>query len=104
MNNQPTPADVLRSLASRRGGLSALAKDLKLTGQRPLGTVWAWIDRNHVPPEHAAQIELLESGNVTVEQLTRGVRWRRVPDPKWPNAAGRPLIDVTGPDAPKVAA
>ena len=100
MTEQPTPADVLRNVANRRGGLSALAKDLKLTGQRPLGTVWAWIDRNHVPPEHAAQIELLERGAVTVEQLTRGVNWRRVPDAEWPNEAGRPLIDVAAPKVP----
>ena len=76
MANQTTPAQVLRAVADRRGGLSALAKDLQLPGQRPVGTVWAWIDRDNVPPEHAAAIERLEKGAVSVEQLTKGVRWR----------------------------
>lgn len=94
MSNQQTPAQVVREVAERRGGLSALAKDLALPGQRPVGTVWAWIDRDHVPPEHAAAIERLEAGAVSVEQLTRGVRWLRVQNPDWPHPAGEPVIGV----------
>lgn len=94
MRKKSSPADVLRSVAQRRGGLSALAKDLKLPGIRPVGTVWAWIDRNHTPPEHAAEIEKMEGGKVTVEQLTRGVRWKRMANPDWPHPDGEPVVAV----------
>lgn len=94
MNHHLTPAQVVREVAERRGGLSALAKDLGLTGQRPVGTVWAWIDRDNVPPEHAAAIERLECGAVSVEQLTRGVRWLRVQNAGWPHPGGEPVIAV----------
>ena len=92
MAQELTPAQAVRLVASRRGGLSALAKELRLPGARPVGTVWAWIDRDNVPPEHAAAIEQLEGGFVAVEQLTRGVRWRRVANPNWPHPDGEPLI------------
>lgn len=68
--------------------------------------VWAWINRDNVPPEHAAAIERRECGQVTVEQLTRGIIWRRVPDPDWPHPNGRPCIDVAAgqPSPPSPAA
>lgn len=63
--------------------------------------MWAWIDRDNVPPEHAASIERLEQGAVGVEQLTRGVRWLRVPNPEWPHPQGEPVIAVAAqPGAP----
>lgn len=93
MDAQPTPSEAVRLVASRHGGLAGLARKLNLPGGK--GTVWAWLDRDNVPPEHAAAIEQLEVGAVAVEQLTRGVRWRRVANPKWPHPDGEPLIVVS---------
>ncbi len=95
MKKQTTPAQVIRQVAERHGGLSGLAAALTLPGIRPERTVWAWINRNHVPPEHAAAIEFKEAVAVSVEQLTRGVRWRRVPNAAWPHPAGEPVIAVS---------
>lgn len=93
MDQQPTPAETVRVVASRHGGLAGLARKLNLSGGK--GTVWAWLDRDNVPPEHAAAIEQLEGGVVSVEQLTRGVRWRRIPNAAWPHPDGEPLIAVS---------
>lgn len=99
MSEDSSPASVVQQVASRHGGLSGLAKAAQVTGPRAVAAVWAWTNRNNVPPEYAARIELLERGATTVEQLTRGVRWARKPNPDWPHPEGEPVIAV----APDVA-
>jgi DNA-binding transcriptional regulator YdaS (Cro superfamily) len=53
--------------------------------------------RRPTPPERCPAIERATSGKVTCEELRPDVRWHRVADPEWPHAAGRPCIDVAGP-------
>lgn len=53
-----------------------------LTGRRP------------TPPDRCPDIERATAGRLTCEHLRPDVRWQRVPDPDWPNPAGRPCIDV----------
>lgn len=46
-------------------------------------------------PELAVLLERATAGAVTCEEMRPDVRWHRVRDRKWPNPAGRPLIDVS---------
>lgn len=60
--------------------------------------------RRRAPLERYPAIELALGGAVTCEQLRPDVRWLRLPDPTWPHAAGRPVIDVARPVAEREAA
>lgn len=71
------------------GGTVAVAR---MTGVRA-PSVSAWRKRG-IPPERCPDIERATGGRVLVEALRPDVRWVRVPDPLWPNPAGRPCLDV----------
>jgi DNA-binding transcriptional regulator YdaS (Cro superfamily) len=47
------------------------------------------------PVERCALVERATGGAVRVEDLRPDVVWARVPDPSWPNTAGRPLPDFS---------
>lgn len=83
-------------LSSGRGIQSALCN--AIGAHSPDMTRWASGQRP-VPPERCLAIERFTDGQVAVEQMRPDLRWIRVPDPNWPNAKGRPCIDVIGPAA-----
>lgn len=89
--DQRTPiADACTNL----GGATALARAVMVSP--PMVTQWLRGLRR-VPAERCPQIERATTGAVTCEALRPDVAWTRVPDPDWPHAAGRPLIDVARP-------
>ena len=47
-----------------------------------------------IPVDRRADLEKHFFPAFRVEDL-EGARWQRVPDPDWPNPAGKPLLDVT---------
>lgn len=59
-------------------------------------SVTGWRKRG-IPPDRCPIIEQHTDGRVPVEELRPDVRWVRVPDPAWPNPAGRPCHDYAGP-------
>lgn len=79
----------IMSAAAALGGQARLAQVLDVTPP----TVNQWVGGTRPVP--ATQCPAIERATgVTVEELRPDVRWHRVPDPHWPNPAGRPLIDV----------
>lgn len=74
------------------GGPAAVAR---MVGCKPPSVI-EWRKRG-IPAERCPQIERATTGAVTCEALRPDVAWTRVPDPDWPHAAGRPLIDVARP-------
>lgn len=82
------------SLIEQLGGTAEVARMTEVA--QPSVTRWK---KSGIPAERCPRIELAKRGQTTVEQLRPDVRWIRVPDPNWPNALGRPCIDVIGPSA-----
>lgn len=79
----------LEAAIKAAGGTSALATVVGL-GQSAISN---WRARGTAPdPSYCPAIE--RATGVSVEELRPDVCWHRVPDPDWPNPAGRPLIDV----------
>jgi hypothetical protein len=76
------------------GGPSAVAR---LLGIKPPSVI-GW--RGRVPADRCPAIERATNGAATCEELRPDVRWHRIPDPDWPHADGRPLIDVAPTAAP----
>jgi DNA-binding transcriptional regulator YdaS (Cro superfamily) len=74
------------------GGPAAVAR---MVGCKPPSVI-EWRKRG-IPAERCPQIERATTGAVTCEALRPDVAWTRVPDPDWPHASGRPLIDVARP-------
>ena len=74
------------------GGPAAVAR---MVGCKPPSVI-EWRKRG-IPAERCPQIERATTGAVTCAALRPDVAWTRVPDPDWPHAAGRPLIDVARP-------
>lgn len=75
-----------------RGEAARMAEALCV--QYALVAQWASGVRQ-VPAEHCPAVERATAGAVTCEEMRPDVRWHRVRDRKWPNPAGRPLIDVS---------
>lgn len=76
----PNPVSTaIRRAADACGGQAALAAAVGISGPSPRATVWAWVDRGRVPPEHCAAIELAAGGAVTRRDL-RPDDWYRI----WP--------------------
>jgi len=82
---------------SAMAGQSRLASAIGVTP--PAIAEWRKGDRP-VPSERCVQIERATNGAATCEELRPDVRWHRIPDPDWPHADGRPLIDVAPTAAP----
>lgn len=77
-----------------RGAQARIARQLGVPSQ----LVWQWQDeRRPVPENRCPLIELATAGEVTCEELRSDIAWVRVADSRWPNALGRPTIDVVGP-------
>lgn len=77
------------SAAAALGGQTQLARVLGVTPP----AVNQWISGfRPIPVLQCPAIE--RATGVSVEELRPDVCWHRVPDPDWPNPAGRPLIDV----------
>lgn len=53
--------------------------------------------RRVTPADRRPSLERHLYPRVKVEDFGDDVRWQRVPDPDWPNPAGRPCIDVAAP-------
>lgn len=60
----------------------------------PSVTLWR---KRGIPADRCPSIERHTEGRVPVEELRPDIRWVRVPDPDWPNPAGRPCHDYAGP-------
>lgn len=87
--------------------IQAIAKAVKVIGgpnrtARILGmkpsTVSQWYSpnaaqRRPLPDVHCPQLEFSSKGAATCEEMRPDIAWVRVPDPTWPNPAGRPLVD-----------
>ncbi len=89
--------DFLDSLP--RGGVAQLARAL------PVSTVYLHQiavrqDGREPSRELAVDIERETEGVVPVEEMRPQDTWVRVPDPNWPNPAGRPLLDLSQRPAP----
>ena len=70
----------LRKAAELAGSVSALARAIGMSQQ----TVWAWIYRKSIPPEHCAAVERATGGAVMRWDL-RPEDWREI----WPELAER---------------
>lgn len=97
---QPDRAALLRA-CEIMGGQAAMAAALGLADRR---TVWPWFNTEgrRVPEEYCAELERLTSLRgqpVLSDELRPDVRWARVVDASWPNAHGRPCVDVARPAA-----
>lgn len=69
-------------------------KTLSLAIEVPAALMSQWgLGVRQVPAERCPDIEFSTSGQVTCEELRPDLCWVRVPDKKWPNKAGRPLVD-----------
>jgi len=89
VNQESAVLPSLEAAIKAAGGTSALATVVGL-GQSAISN---WRARGTAPdPSYCPAIE--RATGVPVEELRPDVRWHRVPDPHWPNPAGRPLIDV----------
>ena len=86
----------IRRASDALGGQAALARALGVSP--PTVNQWANGERP-TPDDRCRQIEFATSGAVTVEELSPGVLWTRIPDPDWPHPDGRPLLDFA-PDRP----
>lgn len=65
--------------------------------------VWQWSRGvRPVPPDRCPDIERATDAKVTCEELRADVHWARVADDAWPDARGRPCIDVASPAPPEV--
>jgi len=71
------------------GGPTTVARMVGLS----VPTVHGW---KAVPPRHCPTIERETAGLHSCEALRPDLVWHRVPDPDWPNPAGRPLLDFAG--------
>lgn len=80
-----------------RGALSVLCAAIR--AHSPDVSRWASGGRL-TPKGRCPAIERATAGQVTCEELRPDVQWQRVPDPDWPNPAGRPCIDVAAPAKP----
>lgn len=83
----------MSDLIKELGGTNEVARmcDVK----PPSVTGW----KGRIPPERRPAVEKERYPAYTVELLSEALGdkatvWRRVPDPAWPNPAGRPCLDV----------
>lgn len=93
----------LKTFTDQPGAASRLAKTLGI----PAALVSQWTadkDARQVPIPRCPAIERATAGAVSCEELRPDVAWVRVKDRKWPNPAGRPLVDHMATEAAKAAA
>lgn len=50
-------------------------------------------DSRKPPPAVCVEIERITAGAVTCDELRADLPWSRAADKKWPNKAGRPVLD-----------
>jgi hypothetical protein len=83
----------MSDLIKELGGTNEVAR---MCGVKP-PSVTGW--KGRIPPERRPAVEKERYPAYTVELLSEALgdtetAWRRVPDPAWPNPAGRPCLDV----------
>lgn len=79
---------------TERGRQSALCK--QIGAHAPDMSRWISGDRP-IPEGKCVLIELHTGGESPCEENRPDVVWSRIPDPNWPHADGRPVIDVARP-------
>lgn len=84
----------MSNLIATLGGPATVARKLGI--KSPSVTGW----NGRVPAKRCPDME--RAFGVPCEEIRPDVRWVRVPDPDWPNPAGRPCIDVASPVAEEV--
>lgn len=74
--------------------MAALARSLGINADQ----VRQWRhgqDDRKPSPRSCALIERATAGDVTCEELRPDLVWQRTADREWPNAKGRPLLDIS---------
>ena len=79
------PSQIIKSA----GGVSRVDRALACSPQ----VVGNWVKRG-IPVDACPAIEQLTQGVVSVESMRPDVVWVRIYDPTWPNALGRPCLDL----------
>jgi DNA-binding transcriptional regulator YdaS (Cro superfamily) len=83
MSTEPSVSEALKRAAELCGGQASMAQRIGIQGPSPRATVWAWIDRGRVPPEHCPAIER-ETDRAVMRWDLRPDDWHRI----WPELIG----------------
>jgi hypothetical protein len=85
---------VIDEVLQKAGGRQALQNSLHVSKQ----TLSDWRRWGHVSGKRAPAVEKLTG--LPVERIAPQCKWVRVPDPEWPNPAGRPILDPASEEVP----